>query len=176
MKMYYLDSKKSTIRWDRKVNETKLRGQVNFSKGYFISELDKLLEGSAVIDLRTIVVDGVSGQEKDEIEEHLKSANFLDVHQYPLATYKFDSVYDVGEGKEIRGMLLFKDKAFHLTIPVEISQGGNTFSASSEFSVKRLSPMLFDVLTESDDPMEEKLHTLEICLTVFAEERETGNK
>ena len=149
---------------------------MNFSKGYFISELDKLLEGIAVIDLRTIVVNGVSGKEKNEMEEHLTSANSLDVHQYPFATYKFDSVYDVGEEKEIRGMLMFKDKAFHLTIPVELSQSGNTFSASSEFSVKRLSPMLFDVLTESDDPMEGKLHTLKIYISVFAEERETGKK
>lgn len=174
--MYYLDRKKSVLRWDSRANDSSIEGHVGFNEGYFIYELGRLLEGSAVIDLRTIVVDGVSGQEKKDIEEHLKSANFLDVHQHPLATYKFDSVYDVGEGKEIRGMLLFKDKAFHLTIPVEISQGGNTFSASSEFSVKRLSPMLFDVLTESDDPIEEKLHTLEICLTVFAEERGTGKK
>jgi polyisoprenoid-binding protein YceI len=176
MKMYYLNSKKSTIRWDRKVNDSIIEGHVNFKEGYFIYELDKLLEGNAVIDLRTIAVDGVSGKEKHEEEEHLKSGNLLDVHQYPLATYKFDSVHDVGEGKEIRGMLLFKNKAFHLTIPVGLSQSGSSFSVSSEFSANRLNPMLFDALTESDAPVEEERHTLKICISVFAEERETRNK
>ena len=77
----------------------------------------------------------------EDRDTHVKSADFLDVDQYPNLTFRSTGVRQVGDAWEVDGELTIKDVTRPLTLDVEFEGAGQdpwgngriAFSASTEF-------------------------------------------
>jgi hypothetical protein len=90
-----------------------------------------------------------------------------------LASYKFNDVYPSATGKELHGILQLKDEVFHLTIPVDLSERGDSIAATGDFNIERINPELFQVLAGKGD--RDSIQSVEVHLEIVAERRETDN-
>jgi polyisoprenoid-binding protein YceI len=173
MTIYHLNKKKSTIRWNVKKNGSATKGHLEFEQGQFVYEMGKLLEGRATIDLRTLKPEDRDDSEKQKSATGLLSDSRFDIEHYPLANYQFDNVHQGASGREIRGMLQLRDKVYHLTIPVALSEEDDAIRAVGSFDIQRVNPELFAVLTGADSTSELTPQSIDVQVDILAESRDS---
>lgn len=129
-----IDVKESEVVWTgEKVTGTHT-GTINLEDGHFITEDGKLKGGEFAIDMNTITVTDLSGENKDKLEGHLKSDDFFGVETYPTSKLVIKSIAEKGNGTYgVVADLTIKDE----THPVTFDLDWNENSASTEFSIDR---------------------------------------
>lgn len=74
-----------------------------------------------------------------EIDAEVPKAIWLNVAQFAQATFQSTSIKAAGPGKfEVTGRLNIKGSSRDITVPVSLTQSGNTSTASGSFTIKRL--------------------------------------
>lgn len=71
-----------------KSNTTAENGSLKLKSGKFYFENKVLTGGDFVIDMRSLEVASLQGEDKAKLQDHLKSIDFFDVKKYPTATFK----------------------------------------------------------------------------------------
>lgn len=115
---FFVNTDTSEIVWIGKKIAGEHRGKVKISKGEF--EIDNnfvITSGNFDIDMRTLTdEDPLDASMKIMLENHLKSADFYDVENYPFVNFKISTPVAIQKGNiKIKGNLTIKN----ITKPIE---------------------------------------------------------
>ena len=93
--------KKAVINWMGSKVTGSHNGLVNLKSGYLNFNETDLVGGEFIIDMASIVCTDLSGKGKASLESHLKSADFFDVGNYPLAKLRILKAEKKGGKQEL---------------------------------------------------------------------------
>ena len=136
---YKANVAESTVTWKGSKPTGSHSGVVSLEKGLLDIENGVLKSGEFVINMNSIsCVDLEAGKGKEDLEGHLKSADFFDVAKFPTAKFAITSS-EVKEGKlQVTGNLTLRDVTKSITIPATITEAdGNATFKSDVFSIDR---------------------------------------
>lgn len=124
---YKVNTEQSKINWVGSKPAGEHNGIVSLSEGSLMVFDEQLAGGEVIIDMTTIEVQDLEGQEKKDLENHLmgyangKEDHFFNVTKYPEAKFEITGSEVVGEQTMLSGNLTLKDTTKNITFPVEFS-------------------------------------------------------
>ena len=139
----------TTINWEgSKPTGDKHTGTINISDGQLFVSNGKFTSGGFNLDMNTIVVTDITGDDKADLEAHLKGTeadgadHFFNVTKFPAGKFEITSVTDTtgenGLNALVKGNLTLKGITKEITIPanVAVTEAGVTVSTPS-FAINR---------------------------------------
>lgn len=148
------DLSKSKIKWNGKKVGGEHWGYINLKSGNFNIEGEKIVSGTFIIDMSSIVCKDLESPEYNKkLVDHLKSDDFFGVDTYPEATLEITESTKFVDGKAtVKGDLTIKEN----THPVKFSatKTGNKYMATitvdrSKYDVRYGSKSFFDNLGDN---------------------------
>ena len=115
-------------------------GTLGISSGSFTVSEDGLVTGMVVMDMNSIT----SGESIEQLENHLRSADFFDVENYSEATFLINSYLN----GSLSGDLTVKGITQPVSIPATIAMNGDTLVVSLDGSIDRT---LWDIRFRSNN-------------------------
>ena len=129
-----VDVEASTINWTGEKVTGSHNGTIELESGHLMMEDDKIVGGEFVMDMSTITVTDLSGENKGKLEGHLKSEDFFGIEKHPEAKLVITSAAAKGNGKYgIVGDLTIKNETHPITFDLEM----NGDSASTQLTIDR---------------------------------------
>ncbi len=149
-------------------------GTIKIDNGNLTVDDGRLQSGTFVIDMESIEVTDLEGDDKMSLESHLKGTvegkegDFFNVNQFPEATFEVTSTESLAAGKSrLSGNLSMKGQKHNISFPVTISNEDGVMKIESEpFTIDRTqwginygSKSVFDNLGDQfiNDDMELKI-------------------
>lgn len=149
-------------------------GTIKLDNGNLTVDDGRLQSGTFVIDMESIEVTDLEGDDKMSLESHLKGTvegkegDFFNVNQFPEATFEVTSTESLAAGKSrLSGNLSMKGQKHNISFPVTISNEDGVMKIESEpFTIDRTqwginygSKSVFDNLGDQfiNDDMELKI-------------------
>ena len=127
-------------------------GTIAIQSGDLIFEGDKLTGGEIVIDMTTINVTDLEGDNKGKLEGHLKSDDFFGVTNHPTASLVFTNIEASGENAySVIGDLTIKGKTNSISFVISISGNKATTSLKvdrTKFGIEYKSTSFFENLKD----------------------------
>lgn len=124
---YKVDVDQSKIKWVGSKPAGKHNGTVSLSEGTLTANGDELVGGTIVIDMTSVDVLDLEGQDKKDLENHLmgysngKEDHFFNATKYPEANFEITGVNTVENQTMLSGNLTLKDTTKNITFPVQVS-------------------------------------------------------
>lgn len=119
-----LDVKKSEVTWTGEKVTGSHTGTIDFQEGYLNVDGDQILGGEFVIDMSSIVVTDLEGDNKAKLEGHLKNDDFFGVQDHPTSK---------------------------LVIRNASKKSGNVYGVVADLTIKgKTNPITFDLVWEGD--------------------------
>lgn len=141
---FKVDTSASTIEWKGRKPTGEHTGTIKLAEGTF-SANDSIIEsGSFVIDMLSINVTDLEGQDKKDLEAHLmgtvegKEGDFFNATKYPESTFEVTGITEENGQKMLSGNLTIKENTKNITFPVNINRSGDDIQITSEeFTIDR---------------------------------------
>jgi len=140
---YMVDKNESEIDWEGAKPTGTHTGTVKLESGVIRLE-DSVLSGSFLIDMTSILVTDLEGDQKASLEDHLKGTvegkegDFFNVQKYPTAAFEITGVTEKDGKKMMSGNLTLKETKKNIEFPVMYEVAGNTMTLKSEpFTIDR---------------------------------------
>ncbi|MDT0646801.1 YceI family protein [Zunongwangia sp. F260] len=141
---YKVDTAATVIEWSGSKPTGTHTGTIKVSDGTF-SANDSIVEsGSFTIDMVTIDVTDLEGEDKENLEAHLKGTvegkegDFFNILKYPEATFEVTGISEKDGQKMMEGNLTIKEETKNISFPVNINRSGDEIEISSEtFTIDR---------------------------------------
>lgn len=145
---YTVDKETSNVEWrgykviEAENAESGHHGTMKLASGTVKFENNALASGDFVIDATSLESMDLndSPEDKENLDGHLKSADFLDVENYPTATFNVTGVNAI-EGDyntEISGNFKMRDIEKNITFKANVNTEGDAVSINSEeFTINR---------------------------------------
>ncbi|MFO7744359.1 MAG: YceI family protein [Psychroflexus sp.] len=124
---YNVDVEQSKINWVGSKPAGQHNGTVSLSKGTLKANDNGLVGGNVVIDMTSIEVLDLEGQDKKDLENHLmgysngKEDHFFNVTKYPEAKFEITGMETVEDQTMLSGNLTLKETSKNITFPVDVS-------------------------------------------------------
>lgn len=141
---YKVDTTASTIEWQGSKPTGNHTGTIAVKQGTFMATDSTIQSGTFVIDMKSIEVTDLEGEEKSNLEAHLmgtvegKEGDFFNVQEFPEATFEVTGITEEEGATMLQGNLTMKEVTKNITFPVTISKDNDTYTISSEdFSIDR---------------------------------------
>lgn len=165
-KTYTVATDVSKVMWEGSKPVGTHNGTVNISEGTVIVDGDAIVGGSFTLDMNSIVVLDLEGDEKGYLETHLKGLDdkkaddFFNVNMYPTAKYEITKVTkkegDPNGNALVYGNLTLKDitKSVAFTANIEVAEGMVKVSTPqfkidrTQWGIKYGSPSFFEGLKD----------------------------
>ncbi|SHG58405.1 YceI-like domain-containing protein [Salegentibacter echinorum] len=142
--------KQSEITWQGEKVTGFHEGTIALKDGFLIMEDGKLKGGEFVIDMTSITVTDLSGENKGKLEGHLKSDDFFGVKNYPTAKMVIKSASKKnGNTYGVVGDLTIKGKTNPVTFNMEVEENeaeADIVIDRSKYDVRYGSGSFFDNL------------------------------
>lgn len=161
---FEVNIEESTMMWKGSKPTGSHNGNIAMEYGAFEVENGIIKAGEFVVNMNSIVCTDLEGQGKENLEKHLKAADFFDVEKFPAAKFEVASSELKGEKLHITGNLTIKDVTKSITIPAVVyKENGlmafksDTFSIDrTEFGIEYKSKKIFENLKDKfiDDLIE----------------------
>ena len=169
--VYNLDVSNSKIDWVGSKPAGKHTGTLTLTEGNFEVTEGNITGGTFTIDMNSITVTDLSGDDKMYLETHLKGTgdkesedHFFNVNKYPTATFTVSSVEKVENNHLVKGNLTVKDITNAVEFTAQVTTTDSTVTlVSNPFKINRTkwnvtyaSKSLFDDLKDKfvDDDIE----------------------
>ncbi|CAL67623.1 YceI family protein [Christiangramia forsetii] len=124
----------STITWTGEKVTGSHNGTIDLESGHLMMEDEKIVGGEFVMDMSSITVTDLTGENKGKLEGHLKSEDFFGVEKHPTAKLVITSAAEKGNGKYgVVGDLTIKNETHPITFDLEM----NGESASTQLTIDR---------------------------------------
>lgn len=128
---FVIDTESSTIHWGGSKPTGTHEGHISIKEGKFNLKGSKIVGGNFIIDMNSIVVTDMEGDDKEKLESHLMGTlkgtkdHFFDVKEFPTATFKVTGT-STEDGKTIMvGDLTLKEKTQQVSFPIEVNMVDN---------------------------------------------------
>ncbi|PKD18275.1 lipid-binding protein [Salegentibacter salinarum] len=129
-----IDVKESNINWEGEKVTGSHYGTIDLQNGHFTMQNGELTGGEFVINMSSITVTDLTGEDKGKLEGHLKSDDFFGVNNHPTSKLVITSVAKKSNGTYgVVADLTIKDK----TNPVTFDLDWEENSASTELTIDR---------------------------------------
>ncbi len=142
--------KESKVTWTGEKVTGSHNGTINLKSGFFLMEDEKLIGGEFVMDMTSISNDDLTGESKQKLEGHLKSADFFGVEKHPTAKLVITSIAEKGNGSYgVVGDLTIKEITKPITFNLEMKENSANAALTidrSKYDVKYGSGSFFDNL------------------------------
>ena len=131
---YKVDTATSEIKWEGSKPTATHHGTIKLSSGVILVHEGIIEAGNFVIDMKSISDEDLEGEQKDNLEAHLKGTakgkegDFFSVQEYPSATFELTSF----ENDKIKGNLTIKDKTNPIEFFAKVAVEGDTLRISSD--------------------------------------------
>lgn len=141
--MYVIDPAASVVNWEGAKIAYGHTGIVPVADGQLMVANDMIVGGKFAIDLRQIENTDLEDEEKAaKLVGHLKSADFFDVENHPMANFVItqvqESTNEDGRTHEITGNLTMRGKERSITIPATVKVEDGMLKASTpKFTINR---------------------------------------
>jgi polyisoprenoid-binding protein YceI len=134
---YVVDKKESVVKWlaGMKFNTNSHYGYVYVSTGEFVVDKDQIVSGTITIDMNTIE-DEKHGR-KNNLIDHLKSADFFDVEKFPTSSFVVSKVAKAGKEKNVYGKLTIKGISQVVSFPAKIEVKDGVVNATGKLVIDR---------------------------------------
>lgn len=121
---FTIDTESSVINWAGHKVGGSHHGTLCLKSGNLAIEDDKLLSGSFVIDMNTIVnMDLTDAKMNQQLVDHLKSSDFFDVQKYPEAKFEITQTTKLENNRyQIDGNLTLKDITKNISLYAKINK------------------------------------------------------
>lgn len=136
---YVVDTTASVIEWigGTPTNNTHT-GNLRLREGKLTANENRLTGGSFVINIQSINNTDQSGQDKLDLENHLKNSDFFEVEKFPTGAFEITQTKTDSAGQKIIGNLTLKGKTNAIEIPVTLHIDEKTITAASaQFAIDR---------------------------------------
>lgn len=142
----------SSITWKGKKILGSHNGTINLKEGSITMSGEQITGGKFVIDMTSIVVEDLRGDNKEKLEGHLKSDDFFGVENFPTSTLVIKSGNKTPDGYYINGDITIKGTTEPISFLLKMS--GNTATASlkidrTKFNVRYGSGSFFSNLGDN---------------------------
>ena len=137
---YKVNTDISNISWKGFKPTGSHEGTIAIESGVITMNGDAIESGTFLIDMNSIVVTDIPAEDEGnaKLAGHLKSDDFFHVEEYPSSAFDV-TAFEMKDGKAmLSGNLKMKDATNNITIPVTVSENGNTVTITSDkFSIDR---------------------------------------
>ncbi|MGM1056932.1 MAG: YceI family protein [Bacteroidota bacterium] len=141
---YAVDISTSVIEWEGNKPTGTHTGTIQLKNGTFKANDSIIESGTFVISMTSINVTDLEGDEKNNLESHLKGTvegkegDFFNVNQFPEATFVVTGVNQVNGQTVLQGNLTMKEDTKNIEFPVTINQTEDAIELTSEpFTIDR---------------------------------------
>ena len=171
---FAVDTAASVIEWQGAKPTGTHTGTIKLSEGTLMATDSIVESGNFTIDMNSITVTDLEGEDKSNLEAHLmgtvegKEGDFFNVNEYPEASFEVTGITEKDGQMMLQGNLKMKDKTKNITFPVEFTNNGDSVEITSEtFTIDRTnwdvnygSKSVFDGLGDNfiNDDIELKLN------------------
>ena len=129
-----IEVKDSNIEWEGEKVTGSHEGTIELKDGYFTMENGELKGGEFVMEMTSITVTDLEGEDKGKLEGHLKSDDFFGVNNHPTAKLVITSVAKKSNGTYgVVADLTIKEKTNSITFDLDMDDN----SASTELTIDR---------------------------------------
>lgn len=137
---YNVDTTASQIMWEGAKPTGKHHGTIMLSSGTIHLNEGNVEAGNFVIDMNTINDEDLEGEDKANLEAHLKGTvdgkegDFFHVTEYPTGKFEMTGI----ENNVVKGNLTIKDKTNAIEFPATVTMEGDKMMLKSEtFEIDR---------------------------------------
>jgi len=136
---YHVDTEASTVRWVGSKILGEHNGTLKLHEGSVTLEEGKLQEGSFTIDMRTLVNKDLEGDQREKLENWLRSEEMFYVERYPFVVFEITSVQSLDEDQQyqLEGELTIKGVSHRISFPANVQKEGKTLMAEAELTFDR---------------------------------------
>jgi len=141
---FAVDTAASVIEWKGEKPTGTHTGTIKVTDGSFMANDSVVESGTFVIDMKSIEVTDLEGDEKSNLEAHLKGTvegkegDFFNVTEFPEATFEVTGVMEKEGQSMLQGNLTIKEETKNVSFPVSISKDGENIEITSEeFTIDR---------------------------------------
>jgi polyisoprenoid-binding protein YceI len=163
---YAVDVNNSMLNWEGSKPTATHTGTINLNEGSISVSDGKVTGGSFTIDMNSIVVTDLEGDQKAYLESHLKGDNedkaddFFNVKKYPTATFEITKVTDLVNDPEathlVYGNLTLKETVKEVGFKANVQMQDGTIMVNTpaftidrtQWGIKYGSPSFFENLKD----------------------------
>ena len=144
---------KSTVKWTGKKFTGSHEGNIEIKDAHLHFENETLTGGNVVMDMSSIICTDLEGEQKEQLEGHLKSDDFFGVKKFPTANLEILSTTKLSKNKyKINGVIEIKGIKKEINFNADIQNGlakADIVIDRSEFDVRYGSGSFFDNLGDN---------------------------
>lgn len=147
-----INIEESTIEWKGKKVLGSHNGTINLQDGHLEMEGDQLTGGQFTVDMTSITVTDLKGEDKAKLEGHLKSDDFFGVDNYATSKLVINSATKNGNTYAVNGDITIKGKTEPITFDLVMGESAATTSFKidrTKFGVRYGSGSFFDNLGDN---------------------------
>ncbi len=150
-----VDVEASTVEWTgKKITGSSHHGTIQLKDGFLnLTEDGKLTGGEFVIDMNTIEVTDLSGENKGKLEGHLNSDDFFGVNNYETSKLVItEASQKTGNTYQVNGDLTIKGKTEPVSFDMMVSDDTATAKVAidrTKFGIRYGSGSFFDNLGDN---------------------------
>lgn len=115
--------KDSKLKWEGEKLTGSHDGTINLKEGFFLMEGGELVGGEFVVDMTSITVTDLEGDNKAKLEGHLKSDDFFGVEKHGTSKFVINTVAKKGDTYGVSGTLTIKGKSNPIAFDLEMKDG-----------------------------------------------------
>lgn len=137
---FTVDTAASQIMWEGAKPTGKHHGTIKLSSGTVHVNNGAVEAGEFTIDMNSINVEDLEGEDKAKLEAHLKGTaegkegDFFNVNEFPTAKFEMTGI----NNNIVKGNLTIKDKTHAIEFPATVTMEGDTMTLKSEtFEIDR---------------------------------------
>lgn len=123
--IYEVDAASSVINWKATKVGGAHNGTLKLFSGRLAVDAGEMVAGEVVMDMSSIGVSDLTGDDKTKLENHLKSADFFDAENYATAEFRFIQVQPLknseGINYSVSGNLRIKTAEKPVTVPAIVT-------------------------------------------------------
>ncbi len=141
---YTVDTTSSVIEWKGEKPTGTHTGTIKIADGTFHANDSIVESGTFVIDMSSITVTDLEGEDKGRLEAHLKGTvegkegDFFNINEYPDAKFEVTGITENNGETLLQGNLTMKGETKNVEFPVSIDTNGDSLVLTSDtFTIDR---------------------------------------
>lgn len=142
---YLVDVAASQIQWVGSKPIGKHSGVIGLKNGAIFLNNGKVEGGKFIIDMTSITVTDLEGEDKTKLENHLLGTgdkegqdHFFNTTKFPEGTFEITAVNTIDSKTTIKGNLTIKEKTKEVEFPATLTLDGDNLTLTSEsFKINR---------------------------------------